>query len=143
MPPKTWNFIPTYGSSKDEDNQRIIRQTAMRDYRRTERLARVREYMEVQAEKSQHHAGTSERQGSEQDQEISALEYSDLSRETTPAPGPGFGFIDPFDSTVLPRRKDAWILFSHCECDPYVSPFCKRLWFASVRKGGRRLKRCK
>ncbi|OAL49302.1 hypothetical protein IQ07DRAFT_645272 [Pyrenochaeta sp. DS3sAY3a] len=130
MPPKAWCFIPTNGSSKDEVNQRIVRQTAMREYRRSERLARARKYAEMQAEKGQRHAGTSERLESDRrNREVFTPEPFAPSHEIFLAIGRGFGSIDPFGSTVLPHRKDASILFSHfvSEIAPKLQPAVSKM----------------
>jgi hypothetical protein len=115
MAPKAWLFVTVEGGAQAEENKRIVRQAAMQDYRRRERLNRIRKHKKTKDQKDHAQADADSCPGSEQDQAINDQDHSTLQSEIVCVSKCGFNFMDPFDSTALPRRKDAWSLFSHCK----------------------------
>ncbi|KAF2471677.1 uncharacterized protein BDR25DRAFT_342371 [Lindgomyces ingoldianus] len=125
MSSKNWQFVSTNGGGKadDEQSRRIIRENAMRDFRRSERLARMKEFeKQKQAQSGTEHASThrdadamanrNREQQAHHDQEVVLRGCFDRSWEIMSLKGPGLGF-DPFTSTVLPDHHDSQQLFHH------------------------------
>lgn len=106
MPQKTWQFIVTDGGPTNAASQKIVRQNAMRSFRRGERQAGTRKHLLSKESKRQQEVF---------DRDERALEDS--------APEPqarscvlklNAGRIDPFSSTMLGGSRDAERLFTHC-----------------------------
>ena len=143
---QSWKFVSTQADKKIDDPvvRKMVRETAMRAFRRRQRLQRVKEYQDMQAGGSQradvshplslvqsesHEVARRDSQASQafQVSESPGRAFEEDSEEradTIPAdiwPGPAF---DPFSSTVLYSHHHAPYLFSHCM---YVSNVSIRL----------------
>ncbi|KAF2114419.1 hypothetical protein BDV96DRAFT_96608 [Lophiotrema nucula] len=124
-PPISYHFVSSSGcvKIKDEETRKLVRENAMRAFRKRERLARVQEYQQTQAKarESYKDAEASHDLGwSKSHQEALSTGQSsaiDLIRE------PGHTF-DPFASTVLPERHRGPQLFWHFanELAPKLQP---------------------
>lgn len=120
MPPKSWQFVSVGegGQNRGDESRRIVRGNAMRDFRRSERLARMRDYQEIQAQSSsgaEHEdAGTYQAHGRYVAQEPVPWDSPGVEELVDLTGEPGLSF-DPFISTVLPDNQDAQRLFSHCK----------------------------
>lgn len=112
MSPKVWQFISVDQSEPRKTSQRVIRQAAMKDFRRTERLVRAKTHMAAQAKRKEQEEDLSQwhtREAVELDRIHGA--QCIIGR----IPGKGIKFVDPFALTSLPDRKDAHILLMHCK----------------------------
>jgi hypothetical protein len=122
MPAKTFQFVISTtpnGKPKDKESKRLIRENAMRDYRRTERLARMKKYEATRADDSagQHGCIGAARRASQPFRVLGPGKAGSLESlcGSLVLTGPGLG-LDPFGTTELPMREDAQWLFSHCTC---------------------------
>lgn len=106
MQPKAWQFVTVEQSSKRKIDQRVVRRAAMKDFRRSERLARTEAYKATQAKQKQQDT-LSDQNSHEWDWATSAP--STIGRSI----GKGIRCIDPFGSTALPDRQDAPVLLLH------------------------------
>jgi hypothetical protein len=120
MPPKTWQFLSTGSDGKlaNEDTRRLVRENAMRNFRQSERLARVQEYQHMQMQtrsgKQQGHS-IGQNQEEETYRDRRSLPPEDTRPgQTFPLNEPGLG-VDPFALSQLPDHKWAPRLFAHCE----------------------------
>lgn len=115
MQPKAWQFVPVDQNNKRKVTQRVIRQAAMKDFRRSERLARTKAHM---ATKAQHQDVA--RNSSQRDVRKAADQGGMLAAPVVIGrmPGKGIKFVDPFGLTALPDRQDAPVLLLHREWNP-------------------------
>lgn len=109
MQPKLWQFISVDRSSKRKIDQRVVRKAAMKDFRRSERLARTEAYKATQAGNRTNDYTLSEQRDFAQNLTTSAL--GTVGRGL----GKGIRFLDPFGLTALPDRQDAPALLLHRE----------------------------
>lgn len=114
MPKQKWQFITTTnGKLNDENTQRIVRETAMRDYRRNERIARMQEFESMQAKGSiSQKSEETRRQGPGEATDEHNVSLANVGAVRLHQPG---NRLDPFGSTELPVNVEDQTLFSYCE----------------------------
>ncbi|KAH7402183.1 hypothetical protein DE146DRAFT_457598 [Phaeosphaeria sp. MPI-PUGE-AT-0046c] len=110
MQPKAWQFVPVDQNKERKVAQRVVRQAAMKDFRRSERLARTKAHMAMQAERQD-----VDRDSSQPDFRKAGPRELMLAAQGTIGrmPGKGKNFVDPFCLTALPDRQDAPVLLLH------------------------------
>jgi hypothetical protein len=135
-----WEFVSIQvgdGAGKDERTRKIVRKTAMKTFRRNQRLERVKDFMQKERDRDGHHdpktlVGRSGKVPSSKASEVlgvyeapkglvghhtqddpgSSLEYSGISALPWPRE---IVSLDPFGSSPLGTCSTWHFLFTHCE----------------------------
>lgn len=119
---KQWQFIPSNpaGESSNPDARRIVRENAMRHFRRIERQGRVFEHARQRqgigaaGAPPCAPAASQEHQGPDQGEDRRQESGKEMAELRVLSGGPGSA-LDPFCSTALPSDHDAPRLLQHCE----------------------------
>jgi hypothetical protein len=117
MPRRTWQFISANQNVDGRDKQRVVRQHTMKNFRRSQRLDRVRKHMIAQDEEQEQRerrAGHEVFQDRDRDATIDVFGIAGTIDRVL-VQGVGMNHFDPFASTALPNKRDAIELFSHCK----------------------------
>ncbi|KAF2738846.1 hypothetical protein EJ04DRAFT_27839 [Polyplosphaeria fusca] len=127
MAPNEWTFVATTGKRKErnDNSRRVVRQSAMRNFRQRQRIARVHEYQQSQTQESRTgnvDAGDVQDESNEANNRIrELLAQRQMGNALLGEPGNG---LDPFDSTVLQKHHRGAELFLHfLQCStPLIQP---------------------
>ena len=106
---KTWQFIPTNesGMASNDEARRRVRENAMRDYRRNERLTRTKKHAKEQNFAPSRTSLTPQGSTAGQNQRMVNMHVESLR-------GPSFTF-DLLSMTALPKTNDARRLLQYCK----------------------------
>lgn len=135
-----WQFVSSQpsGSVSNPKARKLVRENAMRSFRRKQRLLRVAEFQQQRVEQAtseagflpvsvagtvSHLAGMQENLPPDEDQDERAFTMLKLSTSLESGPGAA---LDPFHSTAMYSSNDAPRLFMHCMYASLLAPgeFC-------------------